>query len=78
MILPSGSGNFSSPHFFIKIKKLISVAQYFTCHFYIKAAEHFIVCLKGWFVVQNLKIAESRVFILKAFRLRLFKRIRQK
>ena len=29
-------------------------------------------------MVQNLKIAESRVFILKAFRLTLFKRIRQK
>ena len=32
--------------------------------------------LKNWFVVQNLKIAESRVFILEAFRLTLFKRIR--
>ena len=29
-------------------------------------------------MVQNLKIAESRVFILEAFRLTLFKRIRQK
>ena len=29
-------------------------------------------------MVQNLKIAESRVFILEAFRLTLFKRLRQK
>ena len=29
-------------------------------------------------MVHNLKIAESRVFILEAFRLTLFKRIRQK
>ena len=34
--------------------------------------------MKSSFMVQNLKIAESRIFIFEAFRLTLFKRIRQK